>query len=281
MFPIANPDAYITTCPLCEEELPDRGLDVSFDPATGRHFVEWLPCCEGMRDAVGSLGWSEVFGRTLEADLDMFVGVMDVRRVDLSDSLCLWALEARAPGDVLPPAPGTDLARVKSPKGWRSEVFEIVEEHHSHHEAPVGHKFSVDCWNGSTRVGVAVVGRPGSRMLQAAEPRTLEVTRVCCYGDERQRRNASTKMYGAAAKKARELGADYLITYTRDDEDAASVRAANFVRDRESAGGGTWNRAARPRRRGRKGDGNEGPKVRWRLPLTKKARRELARGAAA
>ena len=56
---------------------------------------------------------------------------------------------------------------------------------------------------------------------------TLEIARVCTLGT----RNACSKLYGALARAAGALGYLTLYTYTLEEEDGASVKAAGFVFD--------------------------------------------------
>lgn len=99
----------------------------------------------------------------------------------------------------------------------------FVDAHHRHNDPPVGHKFSVGVALGSELVGVAIVGRPVSRVLQS-DGTTLEVIRTATDGT----RNANSMLYGAARRAAFALGYDRLITYTQADESGASLRAAGF-----------------------------------------------------
>lgn len=100
---------------------------------------------------------------------------------------------------------------------------EFVAVHHRHNEPPIGHKFSVGVADGAQLVGVAIVGRPVSRVIQS-EGATLEVIRTATDGTK----NANSKLYGAARRVAFALGYDRLITYTQADESGASLRAAGF-----------------------------------------------------
>lgn len=256
-------------CPFCGEWYWERGLDASYEPSTGKHYCEWHPCCEQMREAVGYYGWEGVFGTTLAHDLEMCVGLFDPREVFLDDSLIGFGLDAYAPTD--------DVKRRKKREGqsWQQEVFSDIDEHHLHHDAPQGWKFGVAVYNGSVKVGVAVVGRPVSRRIQEAQPGTLEVTRVCCFEDRRLRRNAASKLYAACAREAKRLGYDKLITYTLDSEDGASLRAANWT-PVASSRGGSWSREGR----GRTDKAPTCEKTRWELGLTKKAKRAMRNAGA-
>lgn len=100
---------------------------------------------------------------------------------------------------------------------------QFVAAHHRHNEPPVGHKFSIGVADGAHLVGVAIVGRPVSRVIQS-EGATLEVIRTATDGS----RNANSMLYGAARRATFALGYDRLITYTQADETGASLRAAGF-----------------------------------------------------
>lgn len=100
----------------------------------------------------------------------------------------------------------------------------FVTEHHRHHRKPVGHKFSLGVANDGLLVGVAIVGRPVSRVL-AAEGNTLEVTRTATDGTP----NANSMLYGAAWRATKALGYSRLITYTQEGESGSSLKAAGFV----------------------------------------------------
>lgn len=118
-----------------------------------------------------------------------------------------------------------------------------VEEHHRHHKASRGHKFSVSVVDehGELR-GVGIAGRPVSRMLDQSGH--LEVVRVCTDGTK----NACSMIYGALRRAGVALGypAEKIITYTLASEPGWSLRAAGW-HDDGLAGGGEWGRASRPR----------------------------------
>jgi hypothetical protein len=120
------------------------------------------------------------------------------------------------------------------------EANEFVRVHHRHHQPVPGAKFCVAVAEGGEVVGVAIVGRPVSRMLD--DGWTLEVNRTCTDGTK----NANSMLYGACSRGAFALGYKKLITYTLPSEGGASLRAANFKLI-GVAGGGTWDRTSRPR----------------------------------
>lgn len=114
---------------------------------------------------------------------------------------------------------------------WQAREF--VGRYHRHNMPPVGGKFAVACYDGDALCGVAICGRPVSRMLD--DGRTLEVLRCCTDGTH----NACSKLYGACCRTGFAMGYDRIITYTLVSEAGASLRAAGFVFDGK-AGGEQW-----------------------------------------
>lgn len=120
------------------------------------------------------------------------------------------------------------------------EANEFVRQQHRHHQAVAGAKFALAVSDETGIRGVAIVGRPVSRVLD--DGWTLEVNRCCTDGA----RNACSMLYGAAWRAARAMGYRRLITYTLPSEGGASLRAAGWRLVGE-AGGGSWNCPSRPR----------------------------------
>lgn len=122
------------------------------------------------------------------------------------------------------------------------EANTFIERYHRHHKPVTGHKFSlaVASHSSSNIVGVAIVGRPVSRMLDNGW--TLEVNRVCTNGVK----NACSMLYGACWRVTRALGYKRLITYTLPEEGGASLRGVGWKLVGER-GGGSWDREERPR----------------------------------
>ncbi|MEU4511794.1 XF1762 family protein [Nonomuraea wenchangensis] len=112
---------------------------------------------------------------------------------------------------------------------------------HRHLRPPRGHKFSIGAALGEVLVGVAIVGRPVARHYDSG--RTLEVTRLATDGT----RNACSLLYGAAWRAGRALGYQRMITYTRDDEQGASLRASGWQPVAVRAPRGGWSCPSRPR----------------------------------
>jgi hypothetical protein len=89
----------------------------------------------------------------------------------------------------------------------------FVAETHRHHRPPQGGLFAVGAAIDGDVIGVAICGRPVSRLL-AADPATIEITRLATDGS----RNACSALYGAAWRAARALGYRRAITYTLASE---------------------------------------------------------------
>lgn len=143
------------------------------------------------------------------------------------------------------------------------EANEYVRQHHRHHKAVVGHKFSIGCEAGGKLVGVVIAGRPVSRFLD--DGHTLEVTRLCTDGT----RNACSFLYAAAARAAAAMGYDKIITYTLESENGASLRAAGWTCQGQ-AGGLHWTGDRKP--------AVQQYPAQMKLRYEKKLRREVSNG---
>lgn len=108
-----------------------------------------------------------------------------------------------------------------------AEANAFVALHHRHHKPVRGHKYSLGCFTGGQLVGVAITGRP--------------VSRLCTNGT----RNACSFLYGAAVRAAKAMGYHKIITYILDTEDGASLRAAGWS-CAGLAGGKEWTGKRKP-----------------------------------
>ena len=128
------------------------------------------------------------------------------------------------------------------------QACEFVSEWHRHHKPPTGHKFSLGVAWEDNLVGVAIVGRPVSRVYD--DGLTLEVNRTATDGTP----NANSMLYGASWRAASALGYRRLITYTQDGESGASLKGSGWrvVASRPARRG--WTTPSRPRN----GNGNDG-----------------------
>lgn len=135
----------------------------------------------------------------------------------------------------------------------QKDAFAYVEEHHRHHDVPVGALWQQAVQDDDGRIcGVAVTGRPVARKLD--DGLTCEVTRMCTNGAD----NACSILYAAARRVAKDKGFRRGLTYILDSEyqrtDSATGRriggnsliAAGY-RYLGKTDGGSWDRDSRPR----------------------------------
>ena len=107
----------------------------------------------------------------------------------------------------------------------------FVGSNHRHHKPTVGHKWSIGLMKDEQLVGVAIVGRPVSRHLDTGL--TAEVTRLCTDSTP----NACSKLYGACARIAKEMGYTKIQSYILDVENGTSLKASGWIMEAVSPGG--------------------------------------------
>lgn len=126
----------------------------------------------------------------------------------------------------------------------------FVGELHRHHDAVVGHRWSVGCRKNDQLVGVEIVGRP---VAQKTEQYVIaEVTRLCTDGTK----NACSFLYALTARIAKEMGFDHIQTFILLTESGVSLKAAGWTFDGITHSGTHQNR---PNRR----TDEHGRKQRW------------------
>ena len=108
----------------------------------------------------------------------------------------------------------------------------FVEQYHRHHKPVVGHRFSISCVIDEKVCGVAIVGRPVARLVDAST--TLEVTRLVTDGTA----NACSFLYGAAARAGKELGYSKIQTYILESETGVTLKASGWTMVFVTQGGG-------------------------------------------
>lgn len=113
------------------------------------------------------------------------------------------------------------------------DASEFINKYHRHHRATVGCKFCLALYDDEKLVGVAVCGRPVSRVLD--DGRTCEINRLCTDGTK----NACSMLYGACCRVAKGMGYLRVVTYILESENGASLKASNFVCEGR-AGGTHW-----------------------------------------
>lgn len=117
-----------------------------------------------------------------------------------------------------------------------------INRYHRHHQASHRDKFRIAAsLDGKDIIGVVQVGRPVSRVLD--DGHTLEVLRLCTNGDK----NVCSFLYSRAARIAKEMGYDKIITYILESEDGTSLKASGWECEAVGVGGNNWNVPSRPR----------------------------------
>lgn len=166
---------------------------------------------------------------------------------------------------VIPATAGRPFRQVRVPRPLTGQVrlrvqpIPITEARiwcriwHRTHRAPVGAVRAFGVYAGEELHGVALLGRPVSRMLAAQG--WLEVTRVASDTTP----NTCSALLGACAREARRRGAPVVVTYTLEDEPGTSLRAAGWTEDGLTSGG-SWDRDDRERD---ESDVEDVRKVRW------------------
>lgn len=121
------------------------------------------------------------------------------------------------------------------------EASAYVDELHRHHNHAVRDKYRVGAEINGELVGVVQVGRPVSRYLD--DGKTLEVLRLCSNGSK----DVCSFLYSRAARIAKELGYEKIITYILESEPGTSLLASGWHCEEKQAGGGSWSKPSRPR----------------------------------
>tara|TARA_R100001460_G_scaffold32526_7_gene63840 strand:+ start:6955 stop:7410 length:456 start_codon:yes stop_codon:yes gene_type:complete len=123
----------------------------------------------------------------------------------------------------------------------QKKAFAFIKEHHRHFKSIQGDVFRIGLLKDGRLIGVISVGRPVSRYLD--DGYTCEVRRLCING---QHKNACSILYSSAARAAKALGYEKIITYILENESGVSVRAAGWEISHKSRGQ-NWSRTSRPR----------------------------------
>jgi hypothetical protein len=121
------------------------------------------------------------------------------------------------------------------------EANNFVARYHRHHKPTVGHKFSIGVKQDDTLVGVAIIGRPVARAVNAAT--VAEVTRLCTDGTP----HVCSKLYAAAARACEAMGYQTIQTYILHTEPGTTLKAAGWRHDRDVRGR-AWQHTSGPRR---------------------------------
>ncbi|MDO5549421.1 MAG: hypothetical protein Q4F79_13175 [Eubacteriales bacterium] len=116
----------------------------------------------------------------------------------------------------------------------------FVERLHRHHPPVHRDKFRIGCEKDGKLVGVVQIARPVARGLD--DGKTVEVVRLCTDGTP----NVCSFLYGRAARIAREMGYQRIVTYILDSEIGSSLKAAGWRFD-GMTDAKSWDCPSRPR----------------------------------
>lgn len=117
---------------------------------------------------------------------------------------------------------------------------EFVASLHRHHAPVYRDKFRIGCEVDGRLVGVIQLARPVSRVLD--DGRTIEAVRLCTDGTP----NVCSFLYSRAARIAKEMGYEKIITYILESEAGTSLKASGWHKETDTRGG-SWNTPSRPR----------------------------------
>lgn len=120
------------------------------------------------------------------------------------------------------------------------EACKYINEHHRHHPAPQGHKFSIAAEMDGEIIGVVMAGRPVARHQD--DGFTIEIIRLCTKGQK----NVCSFLYAAAWRAAKAMGYRRAITYILETEPGISLKAAGW-KEEAVIKGRSWSRGKRSR----------------------------------
>lgn len=123
-----------------------------------------------------------------------------------------------------------------------AQAAQFVFDHHRHSDPPQGCKWAIALMRGDALVGVAIAGRPVSKVLQRRG--YLEVIRVCVLDGVE---GGCSMLYQRVRRIGQLMGYERFVSYNLATETGSSLKAAGFepvakVRARQ------WGCKSRPRR---------------------------------
>lgn len=120
------------------------------------------------------------------------------------------------------------------------QANEFVEQLHRHHRPVHRDKLRIGCEADGKLVGVVQLARPVARNLD--DGKTIEVVRLCTDGTP----NVCSFLYSKAARIAKEMGYQKIITYILDEESGISLIACGWHKEADVKGH-NWSCPSRPR----------------------------------
>lgn len=138
------------------------------------------------------------------------------------------------------------------------EANDFVEQWHRHsaRTSNDGGKYAIGLRDGDMLIGVAIVGRPVSRMLQVEG--AAELLRLCTRPEAPK--GSASKLYARAKRIWQLMGGTTIHTYTLKRENGSSMRGAGVHESAAEVAQQQWTRPSRPRA---EREIYAEPKVRW------------------
>ncbi len=133
------------------------------------------------------------------------------------------------------------MKKIKAVPIELAEAQIFIDKLHRHHKSSHRDKFRIGAEIDGELVGVVQVGRPVSRVLD--DGRTLEVLRLCTTGEK----DVCSFLYSRAARVAKELGYNKIITYILENENGISLKASGWNKEADNVGGKHWDVPSRHR----------------------------------
>ncbi len=128
------------------------------------------------------------------------------------------------------------------------EANDFVEQFHRHsaRTSNDGGKFAIALEHDGQLVGVAIVGRPVSRMLQhGKEEFPAECLRLCTSPE--CPKGGGSKLYARARRIWQLMGGSHFHTYTLASESGATMRGAGLTEPVTAVPAAKWDRPSRTR----------------------------------
>jgi hypothetical protein len=106
------------------------------------------------------------------------------------------------------------------------EANDFIESHHRHNgrTSRDGGKYAIGCEHDTHLVGVAIVGRPLSRILD--DNFTTEILRTCVLDNAPKGTNSF--LYGRCWRIWQQMGGTRMVTYTLESESGSSLKGAGW-----------------------------------------------------
>lgn len=120
------------------------------------------------------------------------------------------------------------------------QANEFVNNLHRHHKSVHRDKFRIGCEVNGRIVGVVQLARPVARALDNGK--IIEIVRLCSDGTP----NVCSFLCAKAARIAKEMGYEKIITYILDSESGSSLKACGWSKETDTIGH-SWNCKSRPR----------------------------------